>query len=52
MIGKRIIEVSYTDTFEFEQTSALFVYLFCDDGTVFKAGPNSFQILKPGEYCA
>jgi hypothetical protein len=50
LVGKTIVEVSPTDRHEMLKTNHLFVYLMTEDGYLFRAGPNSFPIFKPGEY--
>jgi hypothetical protein len=48
LIGKTVVEVSHTDADEIAAKTDMSLYLFFTDGTVLKAGPNTFQIFRPG----
>jgi hypothetical protein len=50
LVGKTVIEVSHTDADEIAAKTDMSLYVFFTDGTVLKAGPNTFQIFKPGQY--
>jgi hypothetical protein len=50
LIGKTVVEISHTDSDEIAAKTDMSLYLFFTDGTVLKAGPNTFQIFKPGQY--
>jgi hypothetical protein len=50
LVGKTVVEVSHTDADEIKAGSNAELFLFFNDGTVFKAGPNRFQVFQPGQY--
>jgi hypothetical protein len=50
LVGKTVLEVSHTDADEINAGSNGELFLFFDDGSVFKTGPNRFQVFQPGQY--
>jgi hypothetical protein len=50
LIGKTVVEVSHTDSDEIAAKTDMSLYVFFTDGTVLKAGPNTFQVFRPGQY--
>lgn len=50
LIGKSVVEVSYTDRAEVDAGAEPRMYLLFADGTVFDCGPSGFEVFAPGKY--